>query len=92
LVLDCIVLGGGKFCGTGLCRFGGSNCVELDCIVLWGKFFGTWLYRFRGKLCGTGLYSFGEANFVEVDCIGLGSNCLELVCIGLKGANFIDRI
>jgi hypothetical protein len=28
--------GGGKLCGTGLYRFGGANCVELDCIGLGG--------------------------------------------------------
>jgi hypothetical protein len=49
--LDCIYLGGGKLCGTGLYRFGGfkmcgtvlrrfwggANCVELYCIDLGGQ-------------------------------------------------------
>jgi hypothetical protein len=42
----------------------GGNCVELNCIILGGKMF------------GTGLYNFGGANFVKLDSIGLGGEIL----------------
>jgi hypothetical protein len=70
LELECIGVGGGKLCVTGLYRFGGLivrnwtvkirgvNCVEQDCIYL-------------------------RANCLKLDCIIWEANCLELECVGV---------
>jgi hypothetical protein len=60
-----------KLCGTGLYRFGGAHCVELDCIglaancvelectVLGANCAELDSIGLGGKLCGTGMYRFG---------------------------------
>jgi hypothetical protein len=59
--------------------------VELDCIVLWGKLFGTGTCMFGGQIVWNWTVEFWGANGVGLSCIGFaGANFVEQGFIGLE--------